>query len=112
MVDQSALFAEKMMLLKKEFKANLPGKIDTITKKWQNLQNLEWDWNLFEEIYISIHKLSGASGTYGFSKVSEIASKIENIMRAALENKKILNSKTMKQIESSMQELIQYSNDC
>lgn len=111
MDNQSALFTEKMRSLKNEFEANLPGKIGTISKKWQSLQNKEWDWELFEDIYISIHKLSGTSGTFGLMKISEISSKIENILRRASETKKPLNSHRIMQIDNYIQDLNHYRSE-
>ena len=88
MADEFNALKEKMDQLKKEYRQNLPSKTDQIIKQWLSLRNGNWEIDLYNDLLNSVHKLAGSGGVFGFSKVSEVALKIEIILREFAGSKK------------------------
>jgi chemotaxis protein histidine kinase CheA len=105
MTDGQNQFLEKMKLIKMEYETHLPGKINDILVKWQNVKGYGCNREIVMDIYTSIHKLTGSSGIMGYKQISEICSKIEDNLQSALETNEPLNTKEFEQMDRYIQEL-------
>jgi chemotaxis protein histidine kinase CheA len=105
MADEVKALKEKMDQLKKEYRQNLPSKADKIIKQWLSLRNGNWEIGLFNELLNSIHKLAGSGGVFGFSKVSEVAQKMEISLREFSGSKKKMNNLLINKIDQYLDEL-------
>jgi chemotaxis protein histidine kinase CheA len=112
MADELNALKEKMDQLKKEYRQNLPSKTDQIIKQWLSLRNGNWETGLFNDLLNSVHKLAGSGGVFGFSKVSEIALKIEISLREFSGTKKEMESAFIKKIDQYLDELKKIINAC
>jgi chemotaxis protein histidine kinase CheA len=112
MTDEFNALKAKMDQLKKEYKQNLPSKTDQIIKQWLSLCNGNWEAGLFNDLLNSVHKLAGSGGVFGFSKVSEIAQKIEISLREFSGTKKKMNSDFKNTIELYLDDLKKAINSC
>ena len=81
---------KSLEILREDYKNKLPDKINQINEMWQNLldnPNLD-NVTLF---HFKIHNLHGASGTYGFTQLSEHAKSIENLIKPLLDKPDQIN---------------------
>ncbi len=70
--------------MKKEYAAELPVRVDTLRKAWQEL--LEQPSKSAQQAYHRlIHDLHGSAGTFGFEEISEAAAACETEFLALLE---------------------------
>lgn len=69
-------FDKRLEELYENFRRQLPVRLKTIEDSWQtylaNQQNAD-----LEDLRFHIHKLAGASSTYGFTEIGENARKLE-----------------------------------
>jgi chemotaxis protein histidine kinase CheA len=105
MTDELNALKVKMDQLKKEYRQNLPSKTDQIIKQWLSLRNGNWEIDLYNDLLNSVHKLAGSGGVFGFSKVSEVALKIEITLREFAGSKKQMNSDFKNTVDSYLDEL-------
>jgi HPt (histidine-containing phosphotransfer) domain-containing protein len=105
MADELNALKEKMDQLKKEYKQNLPLKTDQIIKQWNSWRDGNWEIDQFNELLNSVHKLAGSGGVFGYSKVSEVAQKIEITLREDVGSKKRMKSEFVNKIDLYLDEL-------
>ena len=105
MVDDSNDFQTKLDELRKEFEQNLPSKIDQIREQWLSLRHGNWEMDQLSELLSLVHKIAGSGGVFGFSRVSEVAHKIEDFLQIITRLKKPINEKGMKTMETYLEEL-------
>ena len=105
MVDEPNVFQAKLDQLKQEFKQNLPSKIDQIRDQWLSLRNGDWEMDQLSDLLGSVHKIAGSGGIFGFSKVSEVACKIESLLQKAARSKEPINEKGIRAMEVYLEEL-------
>lgn len=105
MVDDPNNFQAKLDELRKEFKQNLPSKIDQIREQWLSLRNGNWEMDQLSELLGLVHKIAGSGGVFGYSRVSEVAHKIEFLLQKTTRSKKPINEKEKKTMEAYLEEL-------
>lgn len=105
MADEPYNFQAKLDELRKEFEQNLPSKINQIREQWLSLKNGNWEMDQLSELLGLVHKIAGSGGVFGFSRVSEVAQKIEFLLQKKIRSKKPINEKEKKTIEAYLEEL-------
>ncbi|MBL6988597.1 MAG: Hpt domain-containing protein [Bacteriovoracaceae bacterium] len=72
---------QRMLKLKKRYAAKLPGKIKELISKWQQLLKRPDDKELLEEVMRQAHTLAGSAGTFGYTKIAEVAKNLQLILK-------------------------------
>ncbi len=78
--DSITLFYEKIEQLKHMYYEDLQTKIQHITKDWHELES-QWNDQLFENMYRSLHNLAGSGATFGFVALGQIAREMTDILK-------------------------------
>lgn len=86
----------------------LPNKINDLDALWHKLLQ-EWDQWVFEDFKRSTHSLHGSGSLYGYTEMSAIAGKIEQILNK-LTDSKTISVEDKDQISGLLQELKQSSS--
>lgn len=77
---------EMLQLLRQNYVANLPGKLNQIEIIWQDLQQAGWKIEIVQKLHMMVHKLAGSGASYGFPTLSEVARNLEVYMEGSLED--------------------------
>jgi diguanylate cyclase (GGDEF)-like protein len=86
MSSEKSSFELHLEKLKGEYKAQLPGKIETIVNDWKTLSS-NWQPELMISFHRNIHSLIGTSGTFGFNDISKAARELEDLIKPLLAHK-------------------------
>lgn len=76
---------EKLGLLKKQYIAKLPSVIHGIKVLWNSLCD-HWDNVQICELHRQVHSISGTSGIYGLTNISQTSRDLERFLNQFLEN--------------------------
>ena len=112
MAEGSNDFQIKLDQFRKEYKQNLPSKIDEIRDRWSSLRNGDWNLDQLIELLNLVHRIAGSGGVYGFSKISEVACKLESLLQEATRSKKPMGQKGKDKIEDYLEDLREAINSC
>ena len=105
MNEKSEELLVKLALLKQGYAQKLPAAIDQIIAGWKSLQADTWDQDNLDALIFNVHKLTGSSGTLGFMDISQISSRIEELLRKAKMEGKRLDQWQIAKIDGIMLEL-------
>lgn len=94
--DNNKAPVEKLLKLQQDFKAKLPDKIASIESSWTTLCAKKSPD--FSELHLHVHSLIGTAGTFGASRVSIAARKLESKVKLLLDNEQNLNEDEISQI--------------
>lgn len=75
-------FEERYEQLREEYGERVLGRIDRIEELAEGLRG-EYDEATFDELFRSVHRLSGSGETMGFPQVSELSIELEERLEAA-----------------------------
>lgn len=73
--------------LKRGYEHQLAKKIGLIASNWELLYR-QWQPVLLDELISNVHKLTGSSGTFGFSAISSISRELECALNSLVGNQK------------------------
>ncbi len=104
MNEKSEELLVKLALLKQGYAQKLPAAIDQIIAGWKSLQTDTWDQDNLDALIFNVHKLTGSSGTLGFMDISQISSRIEELLRKAKMEGKRLDQPQIVKIDEIMLE--------
>jgi DNA-binding response OmpR family regulator len=85
MKNSDADIQEQLRALRVSYAAQLPEKLEEIETRWQTLNTGEWDPAEAEVLHRLTHSLAGSGGTFGFPKLGEISRRIEQLVKAWLQ---------------------------
>lgn len=71
---------QQLIALKRYFVSKLPDKIKALEQAWQDYLEHP-DPEKLQVLYRQTYNLSGSAGTYGFKEISDIAKKIDKLLR-------------------------------
>lgn len=108
LVENNKAPVEKLLKLQQDFKVKLPGKISAIESAWEALRSEESPD--FSGIHLSVHSLIGTAGTFGASRVSIAARKIESKFKFLLNKQSPLDDDEIEQINYLIIQLYDISN--
>ncbi len=97
----------ELLQLQQAYKLKLPEKIDEIEVIWSGLK-LSQDQG-FTVLHLKLHSLVGTAGTYNALVVSNLARKIEIIIKSLLNNEIELNNELIASIDSYLLDLREIS---
>jgi|688.fasta_scaffold885515_2 HPt (histidine-containing phosphotransfer) domain-containing protein len=93
-------FQQQMIALRRYYTSQLPDKVIAIDDAWRDyLENPEPD--KLRVLFRQTHNLSGSAGTYGYKDISNIAKKLDKILRT----NKSLNDENKEQISTLITQL-------
>jgi len=80
---------EALQLIADEFVKTLPGRMIQVRDDWEELNRIAAPENselppLLHDFYHQVHNMTGSSGTFGFTQLSQIGRQILNILEPAL----------------------------
>jgi len=105
MNEKSEELLVKLALVKQGYAQKLPAAIDQIIAAWKSLQTDTWDQDNLDALIFKVHKLTGSSGTLGFMNISQISSRIEELLRKAKMEGKRLDKWQIAKIDEIILEL-------
>jgi hypothetical protein len=73
-------FQQSLEVLKKNYTSRLKDKVTDLFSIEEKLVKTGYDFEALKELYITSHRLAGASGMFGFPGISEEASKLEEVL--------------------------------
>lgn len=76
-------FQQSLDVLKKNYASGLKEKINALFSLQEKLLDSDYGYESIKELYIAAHRISGSSGMYGFSLISEKAGMLEEILYPA-----------------------------
>jgi HPt (histidine-containing phosphotransfer) domain-containing protein len=71
---------QQIAQLKQYYLSKLPSKIDAIESAWQDYLS-DPTAEKMQTLYRQAHNMSGSAGTYGYKEISDIAKKMDKILR-------------------------------
>jgi HPt (histidine-containing phosphotransfer) domain-containing protein len=87
------MFSEtKLEKLTAEYRATFPQKKDQLETAFSAIIDNNWSLEALSELKHLAHKLSGSTGAYGFSELSNLIQSLEKALEKALENSKQNNA--------------------
>ena len=98
----------KLAVLRQQYAAKLPGKIQSIEAIWEKClqEHGEHPW---EKMSAECHKLAGSGTSYGYPAVSQIARSLEHFCKKVIENGYQISTDQRKDIQDL---LIKLKNSC
>ncbi|MCW8944940.1 MAG: diguanylate cyclase [Sedimenticola sp.] len=87
MVDDISII-EQLKAVSQAFKMQLPEKGVEITRQWSAIKKDSHDLVALEALYRLTHNLAGAGGTFGFSRITDVAREVTDPLRVALKERK------------------------
>jgi len=98
---------KKIEALHRLYSKNLPAKLQSIEKLWQEIQQ-HWDLPSFQVFHREVHSLCGSAGTYGYMNLSKFARQMEQYLKAVLQ-KEVMDSTSQKKISTFVSQLKTYA---
>jgi DNA-binding response OmpR family regulator len=96
-------YKNHMKALRKTYEANLPARVNHIRTFWDNcLKSGEFAEADLADMRFSIHKLAGSGTTFGFPVVSEVAERLELLLKIISENHEVPSQTQKDQIQSQL----------
>ena len=78
---------KQLQKVRASYLASFKDKINSIEELWQELQ-INWQPQLYEELYIIVHSLAGSAGTFDLPDITDSARAIVDMFK---ENKTSVN---------------------
>jgi diguanylate cyclase (GGDEF)-like protein len=75
---------DKLKALFDAYTKNLPGKINTLEKQWQDLIQ-QWSVEKLIDFHRAVHSLCGSAGTYGYRELSQAAHELEIFLKTLID---------------------------
>lgn len=92
------------------FRQQLPGKIDDIQNRWQELTD-DWTEKRLNELHRQCHSLAGSSGTFGAHKTGQYARKIDQRLKTLTAEDMPPDSEMLQQLDQLFVTLVETSMD-
>ncbi len=84
-IDSGRSGAEQLRIMRREYEGQLPGKVEAIEAIWRRLIESGWREETMRELYLLLHRLEGAAGTYGYLSLNSTAHALCSIVDRCLE---------------------------
>src|SRR3989338_8748043 len=95
----------KLKKLNLNYTKNLPDNISSIKSLWRLLKNDSWNSELFSRLYHLVHNLAGSGRLLGYTRVSEVATRLESLLHPLLEKTTMPDEREIIEIDFSFREL-------
>jgi len=105
MTDRQSELEQKQFRLKLEYAKGLDDRLDQLGRQWSSLQR-EWDRDLAEEFYRSIHSLCGSAGTYGAAAIARHARDAEQAILTIIYNERSPTSDETEKLDLLLRRVI------
>lgn len=79
-LDPKKALEEQLKALELAYISSFPAKKRAIRQAWQRLNQGQYNPAVAKELFKLTHKLAGSGGLYGFSRLTDIARKIERLL--------------------------------
>lgn len=99
----------KLHRLTLAYAQELPTKIQEIGADWLALKS-SWQSVLAEEVYRTVHSLSGSSGSYGAMNVHPLARKLENVILAIIRAERAPSRKEIMEVDDLVDKVSEAAN--
>ncbi|OGI22957.1 MAG: hypothetical protein A2287_03300 [Candidatus Melainabacteria bacterium RIFOXYA12_FULL_32_12] len=97
MLDEN--FQEGFEALRGNFALKLQDKLADLISFEKKLEETNYKLEVLQELYQIIHSISGSSGMFGFSEISEAAHKLEEVLKTVIKGNIIIEPKIINQIK-------------
>jgi len=67
-------------VLQEKYIESIPDKIADFQLCWQQLEESSWSSKKLNELKLLAHRLAGSGGSYGFPKLSQLSSDLEQLV--------------------------------
>ncbi|MBF0380735.1 MAG: EAL domain-containing protein [Magnetococcales bacterium] len=84
---QSEKVLKKLLAISENWAKNLPDKIQEIQSNWSQIQEGNWDENLFNGFHRQVHTIAGSGGTFGYHEIGNKAREVEILIKAIVKQK-------------------------
>lgn len=92
-----------LKILRQSYLEGLPDEIKTAEQLWEKLRARSEDRESLDTFYGLIHRLNGSGTTFGFPRISKIASSLEAVLRNIVDGHAPLMSAQVRQIADELQ---------
>ncbi|MBM3262297.1 MAG: diguanylate cyclase, partial [candidate division Zixibacteria bacterium] len=92
-----------LKILRQSYLEGLPDEIKTAEQLWEKLRARSEDRESLDTFYGLIHRLNGSGTTFGFPRISKIASSLEAVLRNIVDGHAPLMSTQVRQIADELQ---------
>ena len=96
----SAEFRTQLAVMRQNYLAQLPEKINHIHQIWVNYLESRLDKNLLLQLRTAVHNLAGSGATFGCGPVSDVAERLEMLLSILLTQTTLLSVVQQGQIKS------------
>lgn len=97
---------QKLEILKQQYLANLPGKLQQLQIDWNSLLSNPNDQQQQQNTLRAFHTLAGSGTSFGFPEVTELSRKIENTIKSSIVKNNSIGDTVKNEVEATLKLLL------
>jgi chemotaxis protein histidine kinase CheA len=102
MSESNPALEQRLAALRAAFSEALPGRVQRLWKAWTPLRDGRWDAEGYRAAMRQAHSLAGAGATFGHSRISEPARRVERALQQALDDHRALAPQERSAVDTAL----------